>query len=174
MKTERDQNYHCWRSISPCLHIWFNTDLPCTAVQTYNTNMQVTDSAASSTAYLSGVKGNQATIGVDANVQLADCVTMNEPQFHTKSILADFQVLVTAWLAQGKCNTSLYLFSHATVIFSILILHQHFSVFISVVLIILHVNCQDDQRSTGIVTTTRVTHASPAGTYAHTAERSIL
>ncbi|XP_018013388.1 membrane-bound alkaline phosphatase-like [Hyalella azteca] len=30
---------------------------------------------------------------------------------------------------------------------------------------------QDAGRSTGIVTTTRVTHASPAGNYAHTAER---
>ncbi|KAI5723237.1 hypothetical protein M8J76_003255 [Diaphorina citri] len=30
---------------------------------------------------------------------------------------------------------------------------------------------QDFGKSTGIVTTTRVTHASPAGTYAHTAER---
>lgn len=52
----------------------------------------MTDSAASSTAYLSGVKGNQATIGVDARVTLADCNAMNTPQYHTSSILKDFQV----------------------------------------------------------------------------------
>lgn len=89
-------------------------------IKTYNTNMQVTDSAASATAYLNGVKANQATIGVDANVQLTDCDAMNVVQFHTESLLTNFQ---------------------------------------------------NDGRSTGIVTTTRVTHASPAGNYAHTAER---
>lgn len=54
--------------------------------------MQVTDSAASATAYLSGVKANQATIGVDANVQLNDCVAMNMPQYHTEPVLKNFQV----------------------------------------------------------------------------------
>ncbi|CAL4074418.1 unnamed protein product, partial [Meganyctiphanes norvegica] len=89
-------------------------------IKTYSGNRQVTDSAASSTAYLAGAKGNQATLGVDTNVGLGDCVAMNNPEFQTKSILRDFQ----------------------------------------------DVNC-----STGIVTVTRVTHASPAGTYAHTADR---
>ncbi|XP_053654817.2 alkaline phosphatase [Cherax quadricarinatus] len=91
-----------------------------TLIKTYSADKMVTDSAASATAYLSGVKGNQQTIGVDVNVQLADCDAMNIPQFHTHSILRNFQ---------------------------------------------------DAGRSTGIVTVTRVTHASPAGTYAHTAER---
>ncbi|XP_064096729.1 alkaline phosphatase-like [Macrobrachium nipponense] len=91
-----------------------------TLIKTYSADKQVTDSAASSTAYLSGVKGNQATIGVDANVPLADCDAMNVPQFHTTSILKNFQ---------------------------------------------------DAGKSTGVVTVTRVTHASPAGNYAHTAER---
>ncbi|KAG7176594.1 Membrane-bound alkaline phosphatase-like 2 [Homarus americanus] len=67
-----------------------------TLIKTYSSDKVVTDSAASATAYLNGVKANQATIGVDAN-------------------------------EAGK--------------------------------------------STGIVTVTRVTHASPAGTFAHTAER---
>ncbi|XP_050732346.1 membrane-bound alkaline phosphatase-like [Eriocheir sinensis] len=89
-------------------------------IKTYSADKVVTDSAASSTAYLSGVKGNQATIGVDAHVTLTDCNAMNTPQYHTRSILRDFQ---------------------------------------------------DAGRSTGIVTVTRVTHASPAGNYAHTAER---
>ncbi|KAK4295307.1 hypothetical protein Pmani_032119 [Petrolisthes manimaculis] len=91
-----------------------------TLIKTYSADKVVTDSAASSTAYLTGVKGNQATIGVDSNVQLGDCNAMNVPQFHTKSILKNFQ---------------------------------------------------DAGRSTGLVTVTRVTHASPAGNYAHTAER---
>ncbi|XP_063852528.1 alkaline phosphatase, tissue-nonspecific isozyme-like [Scylla paramamosain] len=91
-----------------------------TLIKTYSADKMVTDSAASATAYLNGVKGNQATIGVDARVLLYDCDAMNRPEYHTTSILTDFQ-------NAGK--------------------------------------------STGIVTTTRVTHASPAGTYAHTAER---
>jgi len=89
-------------------------------IKTYNTNTQTTDSAASATAYLTGVKGNQATIGVDANVELRDCDAMNDQRFHTHSVLKEFQ---------------------------------------------------DHGRSGGVVTTTRVTHASPAGNYAHTAER---
>ena len=60
--------------------------------QTYNTDKQVTDSAASSTAYVTGVKTNQENIGVDVNVLNQDCDAMNNPEFHTKSILRDFQV----------------------------------------------------------------------------------
>ncbi|RXG62391.1 Membrane-bound alkaline phosphatase, partial [Armadillidium vulgare] len=76
-------------------------ELPYTGIiKTYSTDNIVTDSAASATAYLSGVKANQATIGVDVNVKY------------------------------GIAN-----------------------------------------RSTGVVTTTRITHASPAGNYAHTANR---
>ena len=37
-------------------------------LQTYNINYQVTDSAASANAFLSGVKTNDGTIGVNANV----------------------------------------------------------------------------------------------------------
>jgi len=89
-------------------------------IKTYNTNMQTTDSAASATAYLTGVKANQETIGVDANVRLRDCAAENIQDYHTHSVLKDFQ---------------------------------------------------DTGRSGGVVTTTRVTHASPAGNYAHTACR---
>jgi len=89
-------------------------------IKTYNTNMQTTDSAASATAYLCGVKANQETIGVDANVQVKDCDAMNNEEYFATSILRNFQ---------------------------------------------------DAGRATGVVTTTRVTHASPAGTYAHTAMR---
>lgn len=55
----------------------------------------VTDSAASATAYLTGVKANQDTIGVDANVLNMDCEAMLNPAFHTTSILKNFQVLFT-------------------------------------------------------------------------------
>uniref|UniRef100_A0A6A7GAM1 Alkaline phosphatase n=1 Tax=Hirondellea gigas TaxID=1518452 RepID=A0A6A7GAM1_9CRUS len=90
-------------------------------IKTYNTNNQVTDSAASATAYLNGVKGNQATIGVDANVQRGDCQAMNVPEYRTQSLSKDFQ---------------------------------------------------DENKSAGIVTMSRVTDASPAGTYGHTADRN--
>ncbi|XP_071522573.1 alkaline phosphatase-like [Panulirus ornatus] len=91
-----------------------------TLIKTYSADKMVTESAASATAYLTGVKGNQETLGVDANVQLTDCHAMNVPEFHTTSVLHNFQV---------------------------------------------------NNRSTGIVTVTRVTHASPAGNFAHTAFR---
>ncbi|KAK3880214.1 hypothetical protein Pcinc_015283 [Petrolisthes cinctipes] len=92
-----------------------------TLIKTYSADTMVTDSAASATAYLTGVKANQDTIGVDANVLNMDCDAMNNPAYHTTSVLRNFQ---------------------------------------------------DAGKSTGIVTTSRVTHASPAGNYAHTAERS--
>ena len=37
--------------------------------QTYNVNRQVPDSAGTATAYLTGVKANYATIGVDQSVR---------------------------------------------------------------------------------------------------------
>ncbi|KAB7501860.1 Membrane-bound alkaline phosphatase, partial [Armadillidium nasatum] len=96
-------------------------ELPYTGIiKTYSTDNIVTDSAASATAYLSGVKANQATIGVDVNVKYGVCENMNNEEYHTQSILRDFQIA---------------------------------------------------NRSTGVVTTTRITHASPAGNYAHTANR---
>ncbi|XP_068218734.1 alkaline phosphatase-like isoform X2 [Palaemon carinicauda] len=88
--------------------------------KTYTTNAQVPDSAATATAYLHGVKCNQATIGVDSNVKLNDCEAQRNPAFQTTSIAKWFQ---------------------------------------------------DAGRSTGFVTTTRVTHATPAATYAHVASR---
>ncbi|ROT74032.1 alkaline phosphate [Penaeus vannamei] len=60
-------------------------------IKTYSADKIVTDSAASATAYLTGAKGNQATIGVDANVLLSDCDAMNNPSYHTPSVLKNFQ-----------------------------------------------------------------------------------
>lgn len=88
--------------------------------KTYCVDNQVADSACSATAYLGGVKGNKATIGVSAAVKLNDCDSMNN---------VTNQVLSVAYHAQ-----------------------------------------QNNKR-TGLVTTTRVTHASPAGVYSHVANR---
>lgn len=89
--------------------------------KTYCVDRQVADSACSATAYLCGIKANEATIGVTAAVKLSDCATMNNKSNHVYSIASLLQT-------EGK--------------------------------------------RTGLVTTTRVTHASPAGVYAHTANRN--
>ncbi|KAL1138127.1 hypothetical protein AAG570_009819 [Ranatra chinensis] len=87
--------------------------------KTYCVDAQVADSACSSTAYLSGVKGSIGTIGVTGEVARKQCDKVND---------------------QTSATSILYW-------------------------------AQKAGKSTGIVTTTRVTHASPAGTYAHTADR---
>ncbi|XP_068218848.1 alkaline phosphatase-like [Palaemon carinicauda] len=88
--------------------------------KTYNTEMIVTDSAASATAYLNGVKTNQGIIGLDVNAVRGNCSSQLDEAIYTSSIAQWF-------LEAGK--------------------------------------------SAGFVTSTRVTHATPAGTYAHIAER---
>nr|1K7H_A Chain A, Alkaline Phosphatase [Pandalus borealis]1K7H_B Chain B, Alkaline Phosphatase [Pandalus borealis] len=88
--------------------------------KTYNTDKQVTDSAASATAYLTGVKTNQGVIGLDANTVRTNCSYQLDESLFTYSIAHWFQ---------------------------------------------------EAGRSTGVVTSTRVTHATPAGTYAHVADR---
>lgn len=89
--------------------------------KTYCANTQVADSACTATAYLGGVKGNYATIGLTAAVGLNDCRGENNTAHHVPSI--------AKW-------------------------------------------AQDRGLSTGLVTTTSVTHASPAGVYAHTSNRN--
>lgn len=89
--------------------------------KTYCANTQVADSACTATAYLGGVKGNYATIGLTAAVALNDCRGENNTAYHVESI--------AKW-------------------------------------------AQDSGMATGLVTTTSVTHASPAGVYAHTANRN--
>lgn len=78
------------------------------------------DSACSATAYLSGVKANMFTQGVNGKVTIGDCKASNNPQNHVHSMLHWAQLA-------GK--------------------------------------------STGIVTNTRITHATPAGAYAHSSNR---
>lgn len=89
--------------------------------RTYCVDTQVPDSACTSTAYLSGVKGNYGTVGVNAEVPRADCYKRSDESTHTESI--------ASW-------------------------------------------AQKANKATGLVTTARVTHASPAGVYAHTANRN--
>ncbi|XP_078522663.1 intestinal-type alkaline phosphatase-like [Lissotriton helveticus] len=86
--------------------------------KTYNVDRRVPDSAGTSTAYHTGVKGNYGTIGLTAVAKRDICNTTNGNEV--------ISVLQRAKKA-GK--------------------------------------------SVGIVTTTRVQHASPAGCYAHIAER---
>lgn len=89
-------------------------------MQTYCVDKQTADSACSATAYLTGVKANYATIGVNAKVKHNDCQANLDEINHVSSIME--------W-------------------------------------------AQKAGKATGVVTTTRITHASPAGTFAHTASR---
>ncbi|CRK98187.1 CLUMA_CG011552, isoform A [Clunio marinus] len=88
--------------------------------KTYCYDKQTADSACSATAYLTGVKANYATIGVNPKVQLNDCESSRNKLNQLSSIMN--------W-------------------------------------------AQNARKATGIVTNTRITHASPAGTYARTANR---
>lgn len=89
--------------------------------QTYCVDAQVADSACTATAYLCGVKGNTATIGVNAKVNFNNCTASEDPANHVSSI--------AAW-------------------------------------------AQKAGKATGIITTVTLTHASPSGAYAHTANRN--
>ncbi|KAK8768007.1 hypothetical protein V5799_005212 [Amblyomma americanum] len=86
--------------------------------KTYGLDAQTSDSANSATAYLSGVKANIGTIGVDSSVKAKQC--HNDTRAYVNSIMK--------W-------------------------------------------AQDAGMWTGIVTTARVTDASPAGAYAHSGYR---
>lgn len=88
--------------------------------QTYCYDKQTADSACSATAYLTGVKANYATLGVNPQVRFSDCKASLDEKNHVSSIMR--------W-------------------------------------------AQKAGKSTGIVTTTRITHASPAGAYANSANR---
>ncbi|XP_018327222.1 membrane-bound alkaline phosphatase-like, partial [Agrilus planipennis] len=89
--------------------------------KTYCADSQVTDSAASATAYLTGVKTNYNAVGVSAAVTVRDCAAMLDENNHVSSI--------AEW-------------------------------------------AQNAGMRTGLVTTARVTHASPAPLYAHSSYRN--
>ncbi|XP_017862511.1 PREDICTED: membrane-bound alkaline phosphatase [Drosophila arizonae] len=88
--------------------------------KTYAVDERTPDSASTATAYLTGVKGNYGTIGVNAKVKRGSCKAATDKATHTESI--------AQW-------------------------------------------AQEAGKWAGVVTTARVTHASPAGTYAHVADR---
>nr|XP_045594863.1 alkaline phosphatase-like [Procambarus clarkii] len=92
-------------------------------LKTYNLDKQVPDSAATATAYLTGVKANYETLGVSGKVKVKDCDASLLQENRLDSILQ--------W-------------------------------------------AQDAGKDTGVVTTTQVTHATPAGLYAKTAYRDWL
>ncbi|XP_069991183.1 alkaline phosphatase-like [Penaeus vannamei] len=56
-------------------------------MKTYNIDKQVSDSAGTATAYLTGVKGNYKTLGVTGNVQVSDCAASLKPENRLDSIL---------------------------------------------------------------------------------------
>jgi alkaline phosphatase len=87
--------------------------------KTYNTDAQVSDSASTVTAMLSGVKTKTAVIGVDDRIRRGDAASVEAARVAT-------------------------------------ILEE----------------AEDRGLATGVVTTTSVTHATPAGCYAHVALRS--
>jgi alkaline phosphatase len=86
--------------------------LKCLFYKTYCFDKQTADSACSATAFLTGVKGNYATIGVNAKVRHNDCKASLDEENRVSSILN--------W-------------------------------------------AQKAGKATGIVTNTRITHATPAG-----------
>ncbi|CAG5131710.1 unnamed protein product, partial [Candidula unifasciata] len=86
--------------------------------RTYNVDSQITDSAASGTAYLTGVKTNQGMLGVSAAAVKSNCASTVGA--HVDSILR--------WSALAG-------------------------------------------KSTGVVTTTRITHATPGASYSHSPDR---
>lgn len=89
--------------------------------KTYCVDAQVADSACTATAYLSGIKGNYGTIGVNAKVRRRHCKDGLNPENRVFGL--------AEWAQKAGMKT-------------------------------------------GVVSTARVTHASPAGIYAHTPERS--
>lgn len=88
--------------------------------KTYCVNKQVSDSACTATAYLSGVKARGSTIGLNAKATRKNCLDSMDAEKRTESI--------ASWAMKAG-------------------------------------------KDAGIVTTTRVTHASPAGVYAHISYR---
>ncbi|GAB0093477.1 Alkaline phosphatase [Sergentomyia squamirostris] len=54
--------------------------------KTYCIDAQVADSACTGTAYMTGVKTNFFTLGVNGQVTMGDCKSANNPSTHTESI----------------------------------------------------------------------------------------
>lgn len=57
--------------------------LLCIHTQTYNVNTQITDSAASGTAYLTGVKTNQGMLGLNAVASRGNCASTKNAEVNS-------------------------------------------------------------------------------------------
>ncbi len=101
-------------------------------VKTYSNDAQVTDSAPSMSAYMTGVKMNNEVVSMSADTQAADA--------SGKAYLSGADSTCPA-SGNGHAVTTLLELAKAA------------------------------GRGTGVVTTTRVTHATPAATYAHLCHR---
>lgn len=117
------------------------------------------ESACTSTAYLGGVKANAGTLGVTAAVPRGDCDLSTDSRYTTKRTNKYYNY------CQGRLVYPLFTFQSYCIITTIFPSLNRY-----------HVDtvltwAQDAGKATGLVTTTRITHASPAGHYAHTAER---
>lgn len=158
----------------------------------------------SGAAYLGGVKGNYATIGLTASVPLNDCPGQNNTGFHVASIAkwaqdygmstgenelysSVFYDFESAAQSEAQKSVSSKLIMNLNTSPCLSLIHVWFSPFffylasISCVLVnYLDIGCDDRFRSNcgpdaaekGLITTTQVTHASPAGVYAHIANRN--
>lgn len=108
--------------------------LPETAfIKTFSANSQVTDSAPSMSAYMTGVKMNNEVISMSANTSAYDMATSTD--------------YVSG--ADSTCPTT----GNGTPVITLLELAKTAGL------------------ATGVVTTTRITHATPAATYAHICHR---
>jgi len=102
-------------------------------VRTYSNNAQVTDSAPSMAAYMTGIKMNNEVISMTADTSAFDA--------SGKDYLSGADSTCPTDGSNGKSVTTLLELSKAA------------------------------GRATGVVTTTRVTHATPAATYSHVCHR---
>ncbi|RXN19850.1 alkaline tissue-nonspecific isozyme [Labeo rohita] len=116
--------------------------------KTYNTNAQVPDSAGTATAYLCGVKANEGTVGTyNTNAQVPD--SAGTATAYLCGVKAnEGTVGVSAAAVRSQCNTT-----RGNEVTSILKW------------------AKDAGKSVGIVTTTRVNHATPSAAYAHCVDR---
>lgn len=113
--------------------------------QTYNTDMQIPDSAGTATAIICGVKTNFKVIGLSAAARFDQCNTTwgNEvvSVMHRAKKAGRLGQGLGMWEGLGWKVRTAHLTSSAG-------------------------------KSVGLVTTTSVQHASPAATYAHTVNRN--
>nr|CAD7437447.1 unnamed protein product [Timema bartmani] len=113
--------------------------------RTYNADAQIGESSACATALLCGVKANFETVGLDARGRFENCFS---------SFTSRVSSLID-WAQQEDSNLSLPVLGS---------LAQH-------EISALANYATEAGKATGVVTTTRITHATPAALYAHSPSR---